>query len=70
MQNINTLYDLLVRWVQVSHDEYIRENPAAVFLIISVEGQGFIGDDAGGIHFEFDTIRDGIARLKKSIELG
>ena len=64
MQNIKTLYALFTCWTQVSHEEYIRANPAAAFLNVDFEGRGFIGDDTGGVYFEFKTIRDGIRQLK------
>jgi hypothetical protein len=64
MENINTLYALLIHWTQTSRAKYIREDPTAVFLNININGQGFIGDDTGAIHLEFDTIQDGIEQLQ------
>jgi len=64
MEKINILYDLFTRWVKTTNSEYIRKNPAAPFLNIDAKGQGFVGDDAGGIYFEFDTIADGIRQLQ------
>ena len=64
MQNLNTLYTLFTRWVQISREEYIRENQTAVFLNIDITGQGYISDDTGDIYFEFETIRDGIRQLQ------
>ena len=66
MQDINTLYTLFALWTQTTHAEYIRDNPIAAFLNITITGNGFIGDDAGGVHFEFNTITDGIKQLQNT----
>ena len=64
MKGIDALYVLFALWAKTSPEEYVREDPIVAFLNIDIAGRGFIGDDAGGTYFEFESIHDGIKQLQ------
>lgn len=61
---MNVLWKLFCDWVKRTDEEYIQVNQDAAFINIDVAGKGWIGDDAGGVYFEFDDLNDGISQLE------
>lgn len=61
---MNTLWQFFRDWVKRTDEEYIQANQDAAFINVDVNGKGWIGDDAGGVYFEFDDLVDGIKLLE------
>lgn len=60
---IDKLYAYFRAWLEEVGEEEVEKESA--FLCICPDGAGWIGDGAGGVFIEFDSMEDGIKVLRQ-----